>query len=208
MIAVMICTRGMIFGQTIASISKNLKSLNHQIITVIGLPIPDAQNEAVKRALKTPATHFLSVEEDMDIPDNVVRRMLELNKDIVALDYPVDSGHSTIQRKEGKIIFCGLGCTLFNRRVFKKMSPPWFETSKSLRIVSTKPFEYVVDDIPYKYGGLDNYFCHKARELGFDIHDVDGEAKHLRLIKADDRMYNKGTQIIEPLPPISKHINY
>lgn len=208
MIAVLICTRGLIFGDCVKSVSENLKKINHQLIVVSGLPIPDAQNEAVRQALKTPATHFLFVEEDMVIPPDTVYQMIDRDGDIVALNYPVDSGHGTIQRKGLEIIFCGIGCTLINRKVFKEMKEPWFDTSKSLRITNQRPFEYEVDDIPYKYGGLDIMFCHKARELGFVIHQVDGEAKHLRLVKGDDRKYNQGTQTIVSLPPISKHISY
>lgn len=210
MIAVLLCTRGLIFGETIKSLGKNLTGMNHlPIIPIIGLPIPDAQNEAVRQALKTKADLFLFIEEDMVIPPETVINMVGEDKDIVAVNYPVDGGWGTVQRRGKEIIFCGIGCTLFKRHVFEKMKDPWFDTSHSLRIISQKPYKYEVTDIPYKYGGLDNYFCHKARELGFKIHQLmDVEAKHLRLIKNDSRKYNKGTQEIEPLPPISKIINY
>lgn len=206
----MLCTRGLIFGKTIESLFDNLKNIKFKPLKpVIGLKIPDAQNEAVRMALMSSATHFLSIEEDMDIPLGTVDKMIAMDKDIVAVNYPVDTGHSTIQRRRGEIIFCGLGCTLFKRKVFEKMPYPWFETDKSLKITSMSPYEYEIWDVPAKYGGMDVLFCHKARELGFAIDQLDNvEAKHLRVIKADDRKYNKGTQMIEPLPPISIHISY
>lgn len=210
MITILLCTRGMIFGETIKSLNENLKRIRHlPVMPIIGLPIPEAQNEAVRQALKTPADLFLFVEEDMVIPPGTVLKMVGEDKDIVAVNYPVGGGWGTIQRKGKEIIFCGIGCTLFKRHVFEKMKDPWFDTSHSLKITRQDPFEYEVTDTHYKYGGLDNYFCHKARELGFEIHQLmDVEAKHLRLIKNDDRKYNKGTQEIKALPPISKHINY
>jgi len=210
MITTLLCTRGMIFGETIKSLHNNLCQIKHiPVKPIIGLPIPDAQNAAVRQALETKADLFLFVEEDMVIPDGTVLKMVGMDEDIVAVNYPVDGGWGTVQRDGEEIIFCGLGCTLFKRHVFEKMKDPWFDTSHSLRITSQKPFKYEVTDLPYKYGGLDNYFCHKARELGLEIHQLmDVEAKHLRLIKNDDRKLNKGTQEIKPLPPISKHINY
>lgn len=206
-LAILMPTRGLVFGETVRSLVENVKDFETEWKFAIGLPIPDCHNYVVEEALKTDCDYFLFVEEDMFLPEGAVKRMYGQG-DIVALDYPVDSGHGTVQRKCGEVIFCGLGCTMIRREVFERMERPWFETDKSLRITSQDPFEYEVWDVPYKYGGQDMLFCHKARELGYKIQAIEGEAQHLRVRQLDDRKYNQGAQVIEALPPIAKHISY
>jgi hypothetical protein len=199
-IAVLCTSRGLIFADTIDSLIENLKGYNWEFISVSGLPIPEAQNEAVKRALKGSSDYFFWVEEDVVIPSGSLKEMIEMDKDVVCVDYPVAGGWSTIKRADGEIKHCGLGCTLMKRKVFEKIPKPWFETDKSLDAKTGR-----VLDIPMKYGGHDIFFGIKLRNYGFKIHQLEGvECGHLRCPDLNRRESNNGTYQINLLPIISK----
>lgn len=185
-------TRGIIFAETIESLRKNGIDLN-ELIIVNGRPIPDAQNEGVSKALESSPSHILFIEEDMAIPEGTVDAMLKLDKPVVAVDYPVDNGHSTITHKGEEIIWCGLGCTLINAGVFKNLPKPWFDISYSQRIVNEDPLELERIENPYKYGGHDINFFINVRKAGYEIHQLPGiEAKHLRCSSLQKGNMNNG----------------
>ena len=52
------------------------------------------------------------------------------------------------------------------------------------------------------FGGLDIWFCTKAREKGFRIVQVEGEADHLQLIQLGEKGVNHGLHKIELKPRI------
>lgn len=199
-IAVLLPTRGLIFGDTIKSLENNLEDIKKRIIPIIGLPIPDAQNEAVRKALKGSYTHLWMVEEDVIIPDGTLEDMLKMDEDVVCVDYPVAGGWSTIKKENGEIKHCGLGCTLIKRKVFEKIPEPWFEIDRSINADTGE-----ILDIPMKYGGHDIFFGIKLREHGFKIHQLDGiECGHLRCSDLNRREDNDGVYQIYQLPAITK----
>lgn len=193
-IGVCIATRGKVYSRTIESVLKNLESFEeHKIFFTNDLPIPDAQNQLVERALDWGAEWLFFVEEDMLIPDNALVSMLADGGKFIAVDYPVGEGRwSTIPTKNGEILWSGLGCTLIHSDIFKSLKTDWFETKRSVRIISEKPFRYVIDDdIPYKYGGLDILFGIKAREAGYEIHKIPNMiAGHMRTVQTKEREHN------------------
>lgn len=198
--AVLLPTRGLVFGQTMSSVFNNLGERKGGFLIANGLPIPEAQNKLAEAALKTPHTHFWWVEEDVVIPPNTLNTMLGMDKDVVCVDYPVINGWSTIKKKDGEIRHCGLGCTLIKRQVFEKIPPPWFSIDKSLDAKTGK-----VLDIPMKYGGHDIFFGIKLREYKFKIHQLEGvECGHLRCEDINRREDNNGVYKIYSLPVISK----
>jgi hypothetical protein len=175
------------------------------------LPIPDAQNELVRQAMKWGATYLFFVEEDMLVPNGALDSLLALETDISAVDYPVgEKRYSCIAKKGEEILWCGLGCTLIHRDVFDKIGKPWFETDKTVRIISTSPFEYVIDeDIPYKYGGHDILFGIKAREKGVGIAQLEGViAGHIKPVEAGKEGFNDGVHKFEVWNKIQNFQNY
>ena len=200
-IAICIASRGLIHSKTLESVCNNLrKGYRWRMFFTHDLPIPDAQNDLVARAMKWGATYLFFVEEDMFIPKHTLNRMLEEKKPIMAVDYPVgDKRYSCIARKKGEILWCGLGCTLIHRNVFDKIGKPWFETDKTVRITSEDPFEYVIDEgIPYKYGGHDILFGVRAREKGVEISQLDGiTAGHIKPVSSGKDGSNDGIHKFE-----------
>ena len=200
-IAVLLPSRGLVFLETIRSLFENLKDYKWELIPISGLPIPEAQNEAVKRALRGLDNDiFLWIEEDMIVPEGMVKKMLEMNKEVVCVDYPVAGGWSTIKKVNGEIQHCGLGCTLIKRKVFETIPEPWFETNKSIRAETGE-----ILDIPMKYGGHDIYFGLKLKKYGFKIHQLEGvECEHLRCSDLNRRENNNGVYGIYKLEKITK----
>lgn len=192
-------TRGLIFNETLDSLKRNGIDINN-LITVSGLPIPDAPNHVVAKALDLAPSYVLMIEDDMVIPDGALEQMLKMDKAIVCIDYPVINGWSTIARKDGVIQHCGLGCTLIKAGVFKNLPQPWFETDKSV--------DYNTDEIidkPAKYGGHDILFFRKARENGYEITQLPNyEAKHLRCEELHRSENNNGFYKIYSLPEVSQ----
>lgn len=202
-IQTVIPTRGMICAETIRGLNKN--NLDG-FLTIIGLPIPDAQNEAVRRALKNKPSHILFIEDDTVIPDGALEKMLEMDEDIVTVEYPMDNGYSTITKQGDEILWCGLGCTLIKKEVFDKVSQPYFETNYSWRIHT--PFRLERISNPSKYGGQDINFFMKCRKQGIRIAQLEGfEAKHLR-VNLERKQSNKGQYEIKELPKITKRQVY
>lgn len=190
-------TRGLVFAETLLSLKRNGVSLDDVIIES-GTPIPDCLNIPVKKALEGSPSHILTIEDDMQMPDDSLEQMVKMDKAIVAIDYPVDNGYSVIGKKEGVIQHAGFGCTLINASIFRKMPYPWFETDKSINYDTGE-----VMDNPMKYGGHDIWFFRKCRELGYEIHQLPGfEAKHLRCNQLNRIESNNGTYKIEPLPKV------
>jgi len=204
-IVTVIPTRGFIFADTLISLHNN--GIYNPII-VKGLPIPDAQNECVKQALEEYSSYVLFIEDDMSFPEEILGKMMKMDEAIVAVDYPMDNGYSTIARQGTEILWCGLGCTLVKRGVLAAMKENWFDTSYSWRLTEN-PFKLERIDNPNKYGGHDINFCIKAREMGFKIVALPGvEAKHMRCKNINKSLYNNGQMEIYPLEPISKRQQY
>lgn len=204
-VVTVIPTRGLIYAETIESLRRN--GING-FLTIQGLPIPDAQNEAARQALEEFSSYVLFIEDDMVMPDGALEQMMKVDEAIVAVDYPMDNGYSTICRKNGEILWCGLGCTLIKRKVLASLPEPLFETDHSWLI--KEGFELERIENPNKYGGQDINFCMKARKYGYSIAQLEGfEAKHLRNtgLERKDRT-NDGRYEVYALPEISKWQNH
>jgi hypothetical protein len=122
-------------------------------------------------------SHILFIDSDMRFPPDTPERLLKHDLDIVGANCPQRTQKGTtafIGQKQvpslgksglQKVDSLGMGVTLIKTSVFDKIPAPWFAT-------------------PYdgnKFVGEDVFFCHKAREHGFNIwidHELSLEIKH------------------------------
>lgn len=200
MISVILPTRGFVYTEVENAIEKNLNKLDYKIFRSFTLPIPDCQNELVEQALSEHISHILFIEEDVVIPDGGFEKLITANADIACIDYGVEGWGCVTKNQQGEILWCGLGCTLVNRYVFDKLDKPYFRSDIELRL---NDWQWVKSP-PDKYGGQDIYFCMKAREKGFKIVQVEGEAKHLKLESLGVSGINNGLHKIVEKPKITK----
>lgn len=203
MIGVILPTRGMIFTEVEDSISRNLGKYDYKVYRSFTLPIPDSHNTLTEQALADECSSLLFIEEDTVLPNGGIERLLLADTDIACIDYAVN-GYSCITKYKGAIMWCGLGCTLVKSHVFSKLEKPYFRSDKLL-LLNDWPNIKWIDAGEQGYGGQDIYFGVKAREAGFEIKQVVGECKHLKLEELGRVEVNKGLHTISVKEPISKY---
>jgi hypothetical protein len=195
-------TRGLIYAQTIKGIINNISTEHLTIIA--GRPMPDCFNDAVHAGLDSGADYIWFIEEDNEIPDGVLQALLDLDADIATMHYRVGGGNSHIYKRGEEILWCGLGCTLFKRKVFEAIQEPWFECDKHLNFGSGTDMKIVnipPETVGQKWGGHDSYFFYsKTRPKGFVIRQLAGwEGKHFRTKEIPKRELNNGYYTITSL---------
>ena len=186
-ICVLCPSRGLTFTRTEIFIDQIREKFNTKIIRTYDKKIPEAHNWLVQEALKSKAEFFLFLEEDMVPSIQGISELVKQDTDIAFIDYGVNGYSCSARDKSGKILWAGLGCTLVKRKVFEKLDKPWFRTDKVLRLNDMKWL-----DQEAKYGGQDIWFYTQAREAGFKIVQVPGEAVHLGIKELGKSEVNNG----------------
>lgn len=198
-VCLVIPTRGVLFARTVRSSILN-PELPHDspVFIVDGLPIPDAHNECIRKALQTDCTHIWFVEEDMEIPPTALAWMMKASEShrIVAVDYKVRPDVTTVQYDNYGIIFFGFGCTMFDRRLFEKeFHNPWLTDKFSIRINPDGTHEpYRSEPAAGVYGKYDVFFGWQCRQKGIEPMVMsDLLCNHLRLRSWERKETNDGS---------------
>lgn len=213
-------TRGLIFTKSEVALEQEML-VNNQLPWILrtdNQPIPDCRNILVESALKTPATHFLLVDDDVIIPEGGLKTMIDADEDIVFIDYPMhyddgrwaNMGTATYDEwlpgddyKDKPVAWAGLGCALIKREVFEKLGKPWFARYQKAFVRGDKGKMNFKEgkDVEMGGGGEDTYFFLRAREAGFTIkpiHDMTcGHARLLRVVTTfSEGKYQKQHKIV------------
>lgn len=206
-IAIILPTRGLVFTQVEQRIEEFRKDYEITVYRSHNLPIPSGHNNLTENALGDGNKYLFFIEEDTIPPARAIEKLLAADSGIACIDYGVSGWGCITKNKQGEILWCGLGCTLIKREVFEALEKPYFRTDKVLRLNDMTwqdlPQSYIENK---NYGGLDIWFCSKAREKGFKVVQVEGEeADHLQLLNLGEKGKNHGLHEIGPKPKISKH---
>lgn len=199
MIGVILPTRGLVFTKVEEALEKERANHEIRIYRSHDLPIPQGHNNLTEQALKDGCDYLWFIEEDTVPLAGSLEQMLQANGDIVCVDYGVSGWGCVTKSTAGEILWCGLGCTLINRRVFEELETPCFRSDKSLRLN-----DWTWQDLPAEYvnsrgyGNLDIWFCWQARSKGFVIKQIDGECEHLGLTALGLPGRNNGLHSISP----------
>ena len=162
MIAVIFPSRGLAFSQTCEELLDNLEGYDYEIFFSHQKPIPDCFNEPLERALKSKATHFWIVEDDMILPKNTLKRLLEANVPAIACDYPLtkEGQPAIFQDPDGNAVYSSTGCILLTRAFLKTYKRPIFRTDTKWDI----RIREAVEATPHKVKGCLLYTSDAADE--------------------------------------------
>jgi len=135
------------------------------------LEVGDARNAVVEFALEAEASHVLFRDHDVLGPSNGLNILLRRDTDVIGGMYCskqkppnpliIKDGAVTMDWKFGDVVKCdaiGMGFTLINTDIFRKMEPPWFYTKSGQEEDSVASYCYRSEDV---------YFCYRMiDELG------------------------------------------
>lgn len=215
-VAVILPSRGLIFSQTAQEILENVRykektflSIPHKFFFSHRQPIPKCFESPANRALLDDSiTHLWFVEEDMVLPPNTLRQMLEADANAVTCDYPVtrDGKGSVFYDNGGNVVFCGTGCLLVKREVFDSIKAPYF--TDKIRWTMLNYGEAVKLTGIYAttgYGTHDITFCVKLWKTGVIIKVLPIKLGQRRLVELGKAGTNDGAHNIEVWTKVVKN---
>lgn len=205
-INIVLTTRGLVHTQVEHAIELMRQWHDVTVFRSWNLNIPDAQNILTEEALKKDCDYILYIEEDTIPPLGGLKDMLDMEADVAFIDYAINGWACAARYKDGEVLWCGLGCTLVNRKVFEKLEKPYFRTDKSLSLNEDTYFEWI--DLPNKYGGQDIWFFSKVREAGFKLVQAPGECQHMKIDVLGMAGVNNGRHVLSQKPVIENQAIY
>jgi hypothetical protein len=177
---VCVCSRGLVHSRTLESIHANIREFSDwHVLFTHDLPIPEAQNEIIGKALKYKPKYLWFLEEDVVAPPETLFKLL----------LGVRAGFLTVARyrlrggrwsyyPENKPVFSGLGCLLAKTELFTKLDKPYFSTDT----VYDRDLEFSVKK-ECEYGGQDVSFFANMKRNDIEFNTVDIECDHLKVDK-------------------------
>lgn len=200
MIAVIFPSRGMAFSRTCEELLDNLKGYEYKIFFSHGRSIPECFNEPLERALGGDYTHFWFVEDDMILPKNTLKKLLEADVPAIMCDYPMDKqgGAAIFRDPDNNVIYGGTGCLLVTREFINTYPKPIFHSDiawdiKIGEVVSVKPRPMRGD----LYGLHDVNFSLEAYKKGTPIKVSEVVCGHRKLRQLGAQATNIGMHDIE-----------
>lgn len=208
-IAVILPSRGLMFSRTAEDLLKNLKGYDYKIYFAHYRPIPECFNEPLRRALSDDVyTHVWFVEDDMKMPSDTLKTLLEKDKAVVTADYPVNKDkRGAIFEIDNRIIFCGTGCLLVRAEVFDELKEPYFHTERKWNIKNYGEYFKMTANKNKSikgYGLHDVNFCMDLYRKDIHIHKVDKVLGQRKLKRLGDDGTNNGAHEIEEWNEVEK----
>lgn len=200
-IAVIFPSRGLVFSQTAQELLDNLKGRLYKIYFSHKRPIPECFEEPTLEALKDPTiTHLFFVEDDMILRPNTLQKLLDEDANAVTADYPVtkDGRGSVFYDKGRSVVFCGTGCLLVKKEVFKSLKKPYFTDKvrwNMLNYGESIKMTGIYGDVGY--GTHDITFAIKLWNTGVKIKVIKQKLGQRKLIALGKAGSNNGAHNIE-----------
>lgn len=211
-VAIILPSRGLIFSETAEEVLRNVKDIPHKIFFSHGKPIPECFTSPTNRALiDEDVTHLWFVEDDMIIPPNTLKKMLELDANAVTCDYPTnkEGRGSVFYDRGGRVVFSGTGCLLVKRDVFDHIKAPFFTDKirwsmlnygESIKLIASK------NESGEGYGLHDITFSIKLWKAGIIIKVAPVKLGQRKLLALGKSGSNNGAHKIEVWKKIVKNM--
>lgn len=137
-----------------------------------GSMLPEQRSHLAAEALDVKSDYILWLDSDMTFPNDIYKRLLDQDKDIIAYTYATkDKLHGSVAfrdvngvaervfQQHGEAVevdAVGMGIMLTKTSVFTYLPKPWFQ------FYWDHQFQY--------YNGEDIYFCEQLREAGYSVY--------------------------------------
>lgn len=210
MIAVILPSRGLMFSETAEEILNNLKRIPHKFFFSHGLSIPECFEKPTVEALKDEdISHLWFVEDDMKIPSDTLKTMLDKQLAVVTADYPINkNGRGAVfYDAGGKVLITGTGCLLVKREVLDEMKPPYFRTDIRWNIKNMGDFIKLTGS---KTGQIDGYGLHDVNfsmnlhRMDIPIHCIEQKLGQRKLVSLGKAGTNDGAHNIDVWTKVRK----
>lgn len=208
-IAVIFPSRGLAFSRTCDELLENLEGFDYDIFFSHGLPIPECFNKPLEEALHGSYTHFWFVEEDMVLPKDTLKRLLDYDVEAVCCDYPVSaSGKASVFRDpKNNAIYGGTGCLLVTRKFIKQYKKPIFRTDIAWDVKIGDKFEATPRQIKGDLYGLhDVTFGLQAYDRGTPIKVAGFKCGQRKLLALGQAGTNNGEHSIDVWTHLNKEV--
>jgi hypothetical protein len=209
---VILPSRGLIFSQTADEILQNLKGIPHKFFFSHRKPLPQCFEEPVNEALKDPSiTHLWLIEDDMKLPPDTLKKMLEADANVITCDYPItkQGRGSVFYDPAGNVVFCGTGCLLVAKEVFLNLKTPYFTDQIRWNLLNYGDTIKLVGSKNNKgegYGLHDITFCLKLWKQGIKIKALSVKLGQRKLVEWGKAGSNDGAHKIEVWRKINKDV--
>lgn len=202
-VAIILPSRGLMFSRTADEILQNVKGIPHKFFFSHRKPIPDCFEDPTERALKEPGiTHLWFVEDDMVLPPDVLKKMLDRNLAVVTVNYPTTAdGKCAVLTVKGITLYGGTGCTLVKREVFDELKKPYFRDD--IAYIPKNKGNYIKFIATKKGKDRDSYGLHDVNffmqlwRLNIPVHVMDFSVGQRKLIALGKAGSNDGAHNIE-----------
>lgn len=133
-LAVVVPSRGLMFSETLEDLLTELEGFEYEIFWAHGKSLPDCFNEPTEKALTDPNVFaVLFCEDDMILPQGMLKDMFAAGYPVVAMDYPFQqNGDSTVLHDpQGFAYWTGTGFLLCAREVLEGLQKPIWQTGRT-----------------------------------------------------------------------------
>lgn len=210
-LAVILPSRGLLFSETFEELLRELEGFNYEIYFSHERPLPTCFNEPTEKALADPAVFAVLIcEDDMILPEGILKKMFSMHYPVVAMDYPFkQNGDSTmLHDPKGMAYYSGTGFMLIARAVLEKMEKPIWRTDRTFDLfIATDTIHWWPRKLDRVFYGLhDLNFGMTLYSSGMPIKPVDQTGGQRKLIQLGKKHTNNGAHKIQELTEVGRDI--
>lgn len=210
-LAVVLPSRGLMFSETFEELLNELEDFDHEIFWAHAKSLPDCFNEPTERALADSDVYaVLFCEDDMIIPNGILKKMFAAKYPVTALDYPFqqDGDSTCLHDPQGMAYWTGTGFLLVARPILEQLEKPIWRTDRTFDPFIDKD---TIHFWPRKltkvfYGLHDLNFGMVLYSAGVPIYPMGQTAGQRKLVALGRSGTNNGAHEIEELTIVGRDL--